>query len=303
MYKSQQAALSRPTNLGELFRCYQVSPEARSAAYRTKIQRAYAFDAAIKRFHGTLSLAEIEKRDFRVLLYNWRDSFVTNPASGRQYIQAINTVFNWAVDRGYMRDNPALGMKKFPSASRAHIIWTPSDIEAFHRAATEPVRRVFDIALWTGLRVNDVLNLCSHNVDEGWITVSPEKNRRQGLRLHLPYCELPILGATMVRILATNWLPHVPLLRTASGIRWTYGNFRKQFLETMVRAGLDETQLHFHDLRGTLITRLHEASCTQAEVGAISGHGLATGNMRGYVARTRPLAVAAYRKLAAAYPL
>ena len=34
------------------------------------------------------------------------------------------------------------------------------------------------------------------------------------------------------------------------------------------------TDLHFHDLRGTAVTRLAEAECTLPEIASITGHSL-----------------------------
>jgi integrase len=59
------------------------------------------------------------------------------------------------------------------------------------------------------------------------------------------------------------------------------------------------TRLHFHDLRGTAITRLSEAGATPQEIATITGHSLRTVHdiLDKYLARRRPLAEAAIRKL------
>jgi integrase len=38
------------------------------------------------------------------------------------------------------------------------------------------------------------------------------------------------------------------------------------------RAGLGDEDLHFHDLRGTAVTRLALSGCTVPEIAAITGH-------------------------------
>jgi integrase len=56
----------------------------------------------------------------------------------------------------------------------------------------------------------------------------------------------------------------------------------------------------FHDLRGTAVTRLAVAGCTEAEIATITGH--ATGSVRAildthYLSRDPALAESAIRKL------
>jgi len=54
----------------------------------------------------------------------------------------------------------------------------------------------------------------------------------------------------------------------------------------------DPVKLHFHDLRGTAITMLSEASCTPQQIATITGHSLKTVHriLERYLARTRGLA-------------
>jgi integrase len=62
--------------------------------------------------------------------------------------------------------------------------------------------------------------------------------------------------------------PAGPILRNTFGEPWTSDGFRTTFK----RAGLGEDDLHFHDLRGTAVTRLALSGCTTAEIAAIIGH-------------------------------
>lgn len=50
--------------------------------------------------------------------------------------------------------------------------------------------------------------------------------------------------------------------------------------------------LHFHDIRGTAVTLLSEAGCTQQQIATITGHSLKTVHriLERYLARTRGLA-------------
>lgn len=285
-----------PTTLDELFRRFLMTPEARMSAKRTKAIRAAAFDAAIRRFGRAHPIKSCEDRIFRSQLYDWRDTFA--PSMGRQHIYVISSVFNWAVDRGFMTDNPAAGMKHIKKASRAEIIWTSDDVRAFREAADEPLRNATDVALWTALREVDVIGLRSYQFNEGWLTVIPQKTRKHGVKLFLPYYLIRPLAETVGRLFAREMDGDALVLLSHLGEPWNERLLRRYVEAAREKAGVNP-DLRFGDLRGTAVTWMLEAGCTDAEVGSISGHGIAKGNMRSYAARTRPLAESAYRKLAA----
>jgi integrase len=69
-------------------------------------------------------------------------------------------------------------------------------------------------------------------------------------------------------------LPRVgPLMLTSSDERpWTSDGFRASFGRDCAKAGIDH--LTFHDLRGTPVTRLAVAGCTESEIATITGHSL-----------------------------
>jgi len=59
------------------------------------------------------------------------------------------------------------------------------------------------------------------------------------------------------------------------------------------------TDLHFHDLRGTAVTMLAEAGCSNAEIAAITGHSMQHVEtiLTKYVSLTKDLAQSAMAKL------
>jgi integrase len=62
------------------------------------------------------------------------------------------------------------------------------------------------------------------------------------------------------------------ILRTTLGEPWTTDGFKTSWGKAFDRAGLDDEDLHFHDLRGTAVTRLALSGCTVLEIAAITGH-------------------------------
>lgn len=88
------------------------------------------------------------------------------------------------------------------------------------------------------------------------------------------------------------------ILTSGDGTPWTGDGFSTSWRPDTKRAGLSD--LTFHDLRGTAVTRLAVAGCTPAEVGSITGHRAANANAileAYYLARDPRLAQSAIREL------
>jgi integrase len=62
------------------------------------------------------------------------------------------------------------------------------------------------------------------------------------------------------------------ILLNSDGRPWTSAGFRASWGKASAKAGI--TELTFNDLRGTAVTRLALAGCTEAEIVAITGHSL-----------------------------
>jgi integrase len=88
------------------------------------------------------------------------------------------------------------------------------------------------------------------------------------------------------------------ILTSKAGSPWTSGGFRASWRIACNAAGI--TGITFNDLRGTAVTRLAIAGCTEAEIATITGHSLR--DVRSildahYLHRDPVLAESAIRKL------
>jgi Phage integrase family len=88
------------------------------------------------------------------------------------------------------------------------------------------------------------------------------------------------------------------ILTNSDGAPWTSDGFRTSWGKACKRVGV--VGLTFHDLRGTAVTRLAIAGCTEAEIATITGHSLR--DVRSildahYLHRDPALAESAIRKL------
>ncbi len=62
------------------------------------------------------------------------------------------------------------------------------------------------------------------------------------------------------------------MLVNQAGKPWTEDGFRSSWRKACVLSGV--TGVTFNDLRGTAVTRLALAECTEAEIATITGHSL-----------------------------
>ena len=66
----------------------------------------------------------------------------------------------------------------------------------------------------------------------------------------------------------------VTILTNTRGRPWTEDGFRTSWGKAFAKGKFGD--LHFHDLRGTAVTRLALAGCTVPEIASITGHSLET---------------------------
>ena len=64
----------------------------------------------------------------------------------------------------------------------------------------------------------------------------------------------------------------ITILTTTNDTPWTSDGFRTTWGKVVAKANV--TGLTFHDLRGTAVTRLAFADCSEAEIATITGHSL-----------------------------
>jgi integrase len=86
------------------------------------------------------------------------------------------------------------------------------------------------------------------------------------------------------------------------GRPWTEDGFRTSWDKAFKKTSLKD--LHFHELRGTAVTRLALSNCSVPEIAAITGHSIATVEQildAHYLGGRVELAESAIKKLSAVY--
>ena len=243
---------------------YQASEDFVGLADSTR--RSYvALIKRIERDFGDFPLAALSDRRSRGVFLRWRDEIAAS--GGRRQADyawtVLARVLSWSFNRGLVNANPCERGGRLYRGSRAEKIWTEADEAAFLGRAPAHLHLPLMLALWTGQRQGDLLRLPWSAYDGKHIRLRQSKGgRRVVIRV----------GAPLKVALDAAPKRSTIILTTIDGKPWTSDGFRASWGKACKRACI--VGVTFHDLRGTAVTRLAIAGCTEAEIATITGHSL-----------------------------
>ncbi len=245
--------------------------------------------AKIEAAFDDLPLAALRDPAVRAVFLDWRDDLAKRGKRQADYAMTVLArVLAWAVNRGLLAVNPAAKPGRRYQSNRAEIIWEPEHVERFLAHTSPELALALVLARDTAQRQGDLLKLTWSAYDGHSIKL---KQSKRGAIVDVPVTQ------ELKRLLDSAPRRAVNILTTGEGLPWKADNFRHQWREATLKAGLDG--LRFNDLRGTSITRLADAGCTHAQIASITGHSLRSIHaiLDVYQARTKTQASAAIRML------
>jgi integrase len=270
-YAAAHAERKKPVtgNLFSLIAAYRASAEFTGRAEVTK--KAYRrYLKMIEEEFGTMPLSVVEDRRARGKFKEWRDGMAANPRKADLAWSVLARVLAVAKDRGAIAVNVCERGGRLYEADRAEIIWLPEHITAFCSVASPELQFALLLALWTGQRQGTLIDIAWSQYDGTHIRLQPNKQRRgkKKKRIVIP------VGAPLKAALDARRpeKPEGTILRNTFGNARTSDGFRSSWSTAFDRAKLSDEDLHFHDLRGTAVTRLALAGCTVPQIAAITGH-------------------------------
>lgn len=274
-----------------LLQQYQCSEDFRGLADSTK--RSYvALITQIEKRFGDFPLSALTDRRSRGVFMTWRDQLAAS-AGLRQadYAWAVLArVLSWSLNRGLVAANPCeRGGRLYRGGGRADKVWTALDEATFLERAPTHLHLPLLLALWTGQRQGDLLRLPWSAYDGKHIRLRQSKT---GTRIEIP------VGMPLKAALDATAKRSPIILTNGDGKPWTSDGFRASWGKACKAAGV--VGVTFHDLRGTAVTRLAKAECTEAEIATITGHSLRSVRAildTHYLSRDPALAENAIRKL------
>jgi integrase len=301
-YRYSRERLSRKRPLREhgairaLAELYVKSPEFRALSATWQSAKRYYLGLLEDRA-GWMTMADLASREIRGDFYEIRDAFAGKPHKADKLMDTLKGLLAWAYERGQLEVNHALGIKRLASSkgTRSENVWTEDQEAVVLAAFPASLSQAWRLALYTAARQTDLCGLRWDQLRDGWLSFRPSKTKgTSAVQVHLPVFALPPLEALLGELSrGTEYL-----LTTEEGQPWKAENLRARWRAAMGRTDLAGADLHWHDIRGTALSRMAEAGCTDAERAAISGHSLGGGKLADYTARSKQLALNAYAKWA-----
>ena len=213
---------------------------------------------------GDFPLGALTDRRSRGEFMAWRDQLALRSRRQADYTwQILARILSWALNRGLVAANPCERGGHLYRGSRADKIWTDTDENAFLEKAPKHLHLPLLLALWTGQRQGDLLRLPWSSYDGTHIRLRQGKT---GARVVIP------VGAPLKAALDATQRRSTIILVNSDGMPWTGDGFRSSWRKACAAAGV--SGVTFHDLRGTAVTRLAIAGCTEVQIAAITGHSL-----------------------------
>lgn len=275
--------------LRAVFDGYLDSGEFDALADRSKLDYRRHLRAIEDEF-GDFPIAALADRRTRGEFLAWRDGLAASSRRNADYRLAVFArALSWAFNRGLTPLNPLERPGRLYRSGRRECVWTDADEAAFYAKAPSHLHLALTLALWTGQRQGDLLRLSWTAYDGETIRLRQQKT---GARVAIP------VGAPLRAALDGAKRRAVTVLTTETGTSWTESGFRSSWRKACAAAGV--SGVTFHDLRGTAVTRLAQAGCSEAEIATITGHSLRdVGSILDahYLKRDGSLAVSAIRKL------
>lgn len=243
-----------PDAFNTVIDAYRASPDFAAKAPNTQREYRLRLDQISARF-GNVPLRFFNGKEMRREIVLWRDEMADTPRAADRCVGMLSTVLNWAIDRTEITENRAASIRHLHKSNRADLVWEERHWQAV--ADVPPhIRRVLALGSLTGLRLGDLLSLTWESVGPAYIALTTAKTGGEAV---IPlYPELrKALGKRGKGV----------ILRNLAGEPWTADGFQSSWRNHRPE-GFDR---HFHDLRGTFITRLAVANFTDGEIANVIG--------------------------------
>lgn len=251
---------------------YRHSPAYEALAKETKKQFRYQLDRMKK--SGTAPLAGITAATIAAS----RDARASKPSDANKFLKCSVALFRFAVDRQWLKDNPAKGIAKIKTQSLGFHTWTEEEARAFE--ARWPVgtreRLAFDLLVYTGVRRSDVVRLGRQHTRQGEITITTEKSRNMGKPVEVTITILPPL-ARSIEASPTGDMTYLVTHKKTAFVKESFGTW---FRNACKEAGVPGSS---HGLRKLAAVRMAENGATEAELNAVFGWADGSGESATYI--------------------
>jgi integrase len=265
--------------LNSVFDAFLISSDYTQLADRT--QKDYKKHLLhIRAEFGDLPIAALEDRRTRGELLAWRDRVGQGSQRTADYrFSILARIIAWALDRGLVAVNPCKRPGRLYRGNRAEFVWRAAEEASFFAKAPEHLHLALLLAIWTGQRQGDLIELAWEDYTGTHIQVAQNKTKSKSGKRSLKRVLIPVgaplkaaLDALKAKYTTEGEALPETILVTMRGTPWTSDGFRTSWRKGCAKAGV--AGLTFHDLRGTVVTRLAIAGASVPQIATITGHSL-----------------------------
>jgi integrase len=242
----------------DLVQAYYRSPHFRDLAQSTQDNRRRIL-ARFCQEHGDKPVKLLTRRHVSDIIGGLADT----PMAANNLLKCLRYLLAFAIDRGTIESNPAVGVKGYRSKSEGHHTWTEAEAQQF--LARHPIDTMAGAAmtlmLHTGQRRSDAVKMGRQHIRGDMIAVRQVKT---GEPLLIPLH--PALRQVLDKLPKKN----LTFLTTSRGLPFSHKGFGNWMRDRCDEAGLP--QCSSHGLRKLCTVRLVEAGCSNEQIKAITGH-------------------------------
>jgi integrase len=255
---SESARHVEAGTIGALIGLYYATPAFTGLAasskktYRSTLER---FRAA----HGSKRVASLERRHIKAII----GAMAATPAAANKLLDKLKLLMALAVDEGWRKDDPTVGVKGFSQKTEGFHTWSEDEILAYEQRHPigSTARLALALMLFTGQRRSDAVKMGQQHLDGSRIKVRQQKT---GAQLSIP------LHPALDAILSLLPRDRFTFIITEQGRPFSAAGFGNKMRDWCDQAGLP--QCSAHGLRKAAARRLAEAGCTNQQIKAITGH-------------------------------
>ena len=207
---------------------------------------------------SALPIQDVKRRNILTI----RDMLATVRGKGAAngFLAAARALFAWAIDRDWIENNPAAGIKPMPTSSLP--AWTPEIVQMAMRTLTPTLQRAVILALFTGQRRGDLCRMKWRDIANGVIQVTQGKTAKT--------LRIPIHPKLQDHL--DEWPRGNEFILTTLKGRGCQPDTLSGGLYRAAAKGKIPRGFNIHGLRKMAATLLAEAGCSTHEIASITGH-------------------------------
>jgi integrase len=205
----------------------------------------------------------------QVKLIEMQDAMGSTPAQADAFIEAVGVMYDWAIERKYVKSNPARGIKSVYTKGDGAIPWKAADLKAFlatHKLGSK-AHVCLSVLVWTGCRIEDTTMLGRKHecIIDGVEAIRWTPNKKGSTEVCVPLMK-PMKEATRAPKVQGD-----TYVLGRGGKPYSSGDSASAMFKSWCKdAGLGH--LSAHGVRKGLAEILAELGCSQYEIMAILGH-------------------------------